>query len=157
MCFSVEDIDELAMTSLGRATVFNDGTVLWDHAFRWVTSCPVDLTYFPYDVQHCTAGVVSWVYGSQSINFTKSRDNLVLAMYTESEEWIVQDSSVNDNPIIFHDDIWGHFALPYVEFSITLRRIPIYFENTIIIPCLVLSVMTVIVFILPSESGEKVR
>ena len=47
---------------------------------------------------------------------------------------------------------------PYLDitFNITMRRKTLFYTVNLIIPCMGISFLTVLVFYLPSESGEKV-
>ena len=48
---------------------------------------------------------------------------------------------------------------PYLDitFNITMRRKTLFYTVNLIIPCMGISFLTVLVFYLPSDSGEKVR
>lgn len=47
---------------------------------------------------------------------------------------------------------------PYLDitFNITMRRKTLFYTVNLIIPCMGISFLTVLVFYLPSDSGEKV-
>lgn len=45
---------------------------------------------------------------------------------------------------------------PDLTFNITLRRKTLFYTCNLIIPCVLLSFLTVLTFYLPSESGEKI-
>ena len=44
-----------------------------------------------------------------------------------------------------------------ITFMMTLRRKTLFYTVNLIIPCVGISFLTVLVFYLPSDSGEKVR
>ena len=48
---------------------------------------------------------------------------------------------------------------PYLDitFNITMRRKTLFYTVNLIIPCMGISFLTVLVFYLPSDSGEKVK
>jgi nicotinic acetylcholine receptor, invertebrate len=48
---------------------------------------------------------------------------------------------------------------PYLDitFNITMRRKTLFYTVNLIIPCMGICFLTVLVFYLPSDSGEKVR
>jgi hypothetical protein len=48
---------------------------------------------------------------------------------------------------------------PYLDitFNITMRRKTLFYTVNLIIPCMGISFLTVLVFYLPSDSGEKVN
>jgi nicotinic acetylcholine receptor len=45
---------------------------------------------------------------------------------------------------------------PYLTFNITIRRKTLFYTSTLIIPCVLLSFLTVLTFYLPSDSHEKI-
>ena len=48
---------------------------------------------------------------------------------------------------------------PYLDitFNVTMRRKTLFYTVNLIIPCMGISFLTILVFYLPSDSGEKVR
>ncbi|VDK43383.1 unnamed protein product, partial [Anisakis simplex] len=45
-----------------RAMVFYDGTVFWPPPTQLRSTCKIDVTYFPFDSQHCALKFGSWTY-----------------------------------------------------------------------------------------------
>ena len=45
---------------------------------------------------------------------------------------------------------------PFITYSFLIRRLPLFYTLFLIIPCIGLSFLTILVFYLPSNSGEKV-
>ena len=48
----------------------------------------------------------------------------------------------------------GHYSV--VTYSIKIRRRTLYYIMNFILPCVLIAVLTVLVFLLPPESGERV-
>ncbi|KAG8124902.1 hypothetical protein E2320_020197, partial [Naja naja] len=110
------------------------GHITWNPPAIFKSYCEIIVTYFPFDEQNCSP-----------------RPDL--SNYMQSGEWTLKDyrgfwHSVNyscclDTPYL---DITYHFIL---------LRLPLYFIVNVIIPCLLFSFLTGLVFYLPTESGEK--
>lgn len=45
---------------------------------------------------------------------------------------------------------------PTVTFVVTIRRRTLYYALNLLIPCVLLSSMTLLIFVLPADSGEKI-
>lgn len=57
-----------------------------------------------------------------------------------------------------HEKFYTCCDEPYLDitFNITMRRKTLFYTVNLIIPCMGISFLTVLVFYLPSDSGEKV-
>lgn len=47
-------------------------------------------------------------------------------------------------------------APPDITFNVTLRRKTLFYTTNLILPCVVMSLLSILVFYLPSDSNEKV-
>ncbi|XP_042855265.1 neuronal acetylcholine receptor subunit alpha-9-like, partial [Penaeus japonicus] len=104
------------------AIVRNTGQVrLLSHAM-FLSSCDVDITWYPFDQQDCTLFLASWTYDSSKIElFNEPSD---LSEYSENPEFIIENLH---NEKSLHSD-----------------------------PCCALPFSSLLVFLLPPDSGEKV-
>ena len=50
-----------------RAMVYNDGKVFWPPPTKFRSTCPVDVTYFPFDDQTCILKLGSWMYDGYQV------------------------------------------------------------------------------------------
>lgn len=73
--------------------------------------------------------------------------------FYQSHEWDIMSVPAKRNVIksINSDEFY-----PDLTFDITLRRKTLFYTCNLIIPCVLLSFLTVLTFYLPSESGEKI-
>ncbi len=53
------------------------------------------------------------------------------------------------------EEVMGPFFYPSITYSFIIRRLPLFYTLFLIIPCIGLSFLTVLVFYLPSNGGEK--
>ena len=87
-------------------------------------------------------------------SFRNHFTNLDFKSYQESAQWSVKGSQVSVTlvPSTLKKDL--HF--PAVHYSIHLRRKPFYHVMHMVLPSFVLSLIALLMFWLPPESGEKV-
>ena len=73
--------------------------------------------------------------------------------YIESNEWVLVG-----NPAIKNTKYYPCCIEPYPDltFTIKLRRMPIFYGYILILPCLLLSSLTLTSFWLPPESPAKI-
>lgn len=95
----------------------------------------------------------SWTNDQSRIDLIMIGNQSNQASYWESGEWEILDSygfrherKYNCCENIFID----------IVYSFHIRRLPLFYTINLIIPCLLISFLTVLVFYLPSDSGEKI-
>ena len=71
--------------------------------------------------------------------------------YVENGEWDLFRTKVEQ-----FNEKSGSELFSVVRYSITVRRITLYYVMNFILPCVLIAVLTVLVFLLPPESGERV-
>ncbi|ELT96673.1 hypothetical protein CAPTEDRAFT_65696, partial [Capitella teleta] len=142
-----------------------DGFVMWIPSFRWPTSCNVDLTLFPLDVQLCNVSFMAWLNsmdGSmrfRNMELTQADVNKVSVMtglLTQNEQWDLVDSMVSEFYGMLDSGNGQAATISSLSFALLLRRHPTYYIVHIIVPCLTISLVSMFMFYLPIESGEKV-
>ena len=71
------------------AVVSNDGSVLWIPPAIFRSTCSIDITHFPFDVQTCHLKFGSWTYDGYKldINFYADDASVDISDYIESNEW----------------------------------------------------------------------
>ncbi|XP_067659313.1 neuronal acetylcholine receptor subunit alpha-2-like [Haliotis asinina] len=129
-------------------TVWSNGTVEWYAAKKYVTSCKVDVSYFPFDSQRCYFRLMQWVSFSSEVNFTFYDPPITFRAFEENGEWEITDTSVKKDYIYEGEYQSLIFGL------ILVRRRPFYVLS-MMVPISVLSALNLMVFHVPPGSGEK--
>lgn len=130
-----------------------NGTVLWPVPVKLKSSCKVDITYFPFDDQRCMLRFGSWIYSGEWLTFSSSLESLELVNYMDNSEW--------ELIAVFYEQSERTYACcpeshPDISFILHMRRRTFYYIFNIIVPCIMLSVLTLLTFWIPMTSGEKV-
>ena len=84
--------------------------------------------------------------------------NLVQIGIDLSEFYLSVEWDILDVPAIRNEKFYTCCEEPYIDitFNISMRRKTLFYTVNLIIPCMGMSFLTVLVFYLPSDSGEKV-
>uniref|UniRef100_A0A8C5LKQ3 Cholinergic receptor, nicotinic, alpha polypeptide 3 n=2 Tax=Jaculus jaculus TaxID=51337 RepID=A0A8C5LKQ3_JACJA len=129
------------------------GEVTWMPPAIFKSSCKIDVTYFPFDYQNCTMKFGSWSYDKAKIDLVLIGSSMNLKDYWESGEWAIIRAPGYKHDIKYNccEEIY-----PDITYSLYIRRLPLFYTVNLIIPCLLISFLTVLVFYLPSDCGEKV-
>ncbi|XP_030650134.1 neuronal acetylcholine receptor subunit alpha-3 [Chanos chanos] len=136
-----------------KALLRYNGDVTWIPPAIFKSSCKIDVTYFPFDYQNCTMKFGSWTYDKAKIDLVLIGTTINLKDFWESGEWVIINA-----PGYKHDIKYNCCEEIYTDitYSLYIRRLPLFYTINMIIPCLLISFLTVLVFYLPSDCGEKV-
>ncbi|KAF5909941.1 neuronal acetylcholine receptor subunit alpha-2-like [Clarias magur] len=144
---------DFAVTHLTKAQVFHDGRVKWKPPAIYKSSCSIDVTFFPFDQQNCKMKFGSWTYDRAKIDLISMDSNVDQMDYWESGEWVIINAvgKYNSKKYECCTEIY-----PDITYYFIIRRLPLFYTINLIIPCLLISCLTVLVFYLPSECAEKI-
>ena len=164
--FSSADGD-YTVTLMTKATISFTGRVKWGPPAIFKSYCKIDVEYFPFDQQDCVLKFGSWTYDGFQVDVkhfwherlhTSNESALVnpgvdLNAYYESGEWDLMAASAKKNILRYPccDEPY-----PDVSFYIRLRRKTLFYTINLIIPCISITMLTVLGFYLPSDCGEKI-
>ncbi len=131
----------------------SSGTVLWPVPVKLKSTCKVDITYFPFDDQQCVIRFGSWIYSNDMMNFESDISRVDLSNYIDNSEWRLLSVKFVKGNRTFSNSEDGHADLSY---TLHMRRRTFYYIFNVIVPCVMLSVLTLLTFWLPTTSGEKI-
>jgi len=132
-----------------------EGDVFWSPPAKLRSSCKIDVTFFPFDDQTCFLKFGSWTYSGLQLNLINRTSEVDVSNYIPSGEWELRGAIIERN-VQFYPCCPSE---PYydIHFYIFIRRKVLYYLFNIIIPCIWLSVLSVIGFWLPPDSGNFKR
>ncbi|XP_077629208.1 neuronal acetylcholine receptor subunit alpha-6 isoform X2 [Crocuta crocuta] len=136
-----------------KALLKYDGMITWTPPAIFKSSCPMDITFFPFDHQNCSLKFGSWTYDKAEIDLLILGSKVDMNDFWENSEWEIVDASGYKHDIKYNccEEIYTD-----ITYSFYIRRLPMFYTINLIIPCLFISFLTVLVFYLPSDCGEKV-
>ncbi|XP_067096961.1 neuronal acetylcholine receptor subunit alpha-4-like [Osmerus mordax] len=144
---------DFAVTHLTKAHLYHDGWIKWTPPAIYKSSCSMDVTFFPFDQQNCTMKFGSWTYDRAKIDLVSMASDVDQQDYWESGEWVLV-SAVGHYNIKKYECCAETYS--DITYSFLIRRLPLFYTINLIVPCLLISFLTVLVFYLPSDCGEKV-
>ncbi|XP_041649716.1 neuronal acetylcholine receptor subunit alpha-7-like isoform X2 [Cheilinus undulatus] len=117
----------------------------------FISTCNVDVRWFPFDIQRCELKFGSWTFDGWLLDIQMKEADV--SGYMPNGEW-----DLLEVPGGRHEVFYDCCAEPYpdVTFVVTLRRRTLFYALNLLIPCVLLSSMTLLVFLLPANSGEKI-
>ncbi|XP_061572280.1 neuronal acetylcholine receptor subunit alpha-2-like [Cololabis saira] len=144
---------EFTVTHMTKAQLFHTGRVRWVPPAIYKSSCSIDVTFFPFDHQSCKMKFGSWTYDRAKIDLEPFETTVDLKDYWESGEWAIVNAVGTYNTKKYD---CCHEIYPDITYYFVIRRLPLFYTINLIIPCLLISCLTVLVFYLPSDCGEKI-
>uniref|UniRef100_A0AAQ5WXH3 Cholinergic receptor, nicotinic, alpha 4b n=1 Tax=Amphiprion ocellaris TaxID=80972 RepID=A0AAQ5WXH3_AMPOC len=144
---------DFAVTHLTKAHLFYDGQIKWMPPAIYKSSCSIDVTFFPFDQQSCKMKFGSWTYDRAKIDLISMANDVDQMDYWESGEWVIVNAVGKYNTKKYEccTEIYADITYYFI-----IRRLPLFYTINLIIPCLLISCLTVLVFYLPSQCGEKI-
>ncbi|XP_072380236.1 acetylcholine receptor subunit beta-like 2 [Diabrotica undecimpunctata] len=150
------------VTLMTKATLSYTGEVIWKPPSIYKSSCEINVQYFPFDEQSCLMKFGSWTYNGLQVDL-KHMDqqlgsNIVKVGIDLSEFYLSVEWDILAVPATRNEEYYPCCTEPYsdITFKITMRRKTLFYTVNLIIPCVGITFLTVLVFYLPSDSGEKV-
>ncbi|XP_076322511.1 acetylcholine receptor subunit alpha-like [Tachypleus tridentatus] len=151
---------EVTLTT--KAQVNYRGVIEWKPPAIYKSSCIIDVEYFPFDKQTCVMKFGSWTYDGFKVDLRHKEEvqgtNRVEIGIDLSEFYLSVEWDVLEVPAVRHEKYYTCCEEPYIDitFNVSMRRKTLFYTVNLIIPCMGISFLTVLVFYLPSDSGEKV-
>ncbi|XP_046678228.1 acetylcholine receptor subunit beta-like 2 isoform X2 [Homalodisca vitripennis] len=150
------------VTLMTKATLKYTGEVIWKPPAIYKSSCEINVLYFPFDQQSCIMRFGSWTYNGYQVDLRhmeqQTGSNLVPVGIDLSEFYLSVEWDILEVPARRNEEYDPCCQEPYsdITFNLTMRRKTLFYTVNLIIPCVGITFLTVLVFYLPSDSGEKV-
>lgn len=140
-----------AFKALGGDFYYNfvdyDGTIHWYPYTVFESICDIDVSFYPFDTQTCDIIFTSWSYTRWEINLTvPTASNIGFYEFVPNSVWEVVSTDASHDLTSSDNDI---------KFTINLKRKPLYYIMTLVLPIVFLGILNLLVFIIPADAGEK--
>ncbi|KAL6732666.1 hypothetical protein Aduo_003491 [Ancylostoma duodenale] len=160
-----------------KATLHYTGQITWEPPAIFKSMCQINVRWFPFDEQQCHLKFGSWTYSENLLNLellddevryekeinergivdniTIAEDGIDLSDYYPSVEWDIM-SRVAIRRSKNYPSCCKQSAYVDITYYLNLRRKPLFYTVNLVFPCVGISFLTILVFYLPSHSGEKI-
>lgn len=128
---------------------------MWVPPSIYKSSCTIDVQFFPFDQQECEMKFGSWTFKGNQLNFTfyNGVEYLDFSDYLKNGAWDIVDSPARIEHILLPG---SSEKKAMIVFKFILRRKTLFYTVNLIIPCVLISFVSVCVFALPADAGEKI-
>ncbi|XP_013406818.1 acetylcholine receptor subunit beta-like 1 isoform X6 [Lingula anatina] len=139
--------------------IYYDGTLLHVPPAIYKSTCHMDVQYFPFDEQDCPMTLGSWTFSGEQLGFHwyesegQVYSTLDLSDYMPSGTW---DIIKGPGEIIHIPAQDGKQTLTRAIYTVRIKRKTLFYTVNLIIPCVLISFLSVCTFFLPTDAGEKI-
>uniref|UniRef100_A0A674IDP9 5-hydroxytryptamine receptor 3B n=1 Tax=Terrapene triunguis TaxID=2587831 RepID=A0A674IDP9_9SAUR len=120
-----------------------------------VSACSLEAYAFPFDTQNCSLTFSSILHTVEDVDLTfwRSREDIKndKTLFLDDGEWELL--SVPSHPRVLHMET-GRFA--QIQFNVVIRRRPLLYVVSLLIPSLFLMVIDLASFYLPPNCGTRI-
>ena len=142
--------------------------IIWEPPAIYKSYCPINVEFFPFDQHECFMKFGCWTHNGDEVDFQHIwqdkgaviNENLTVILnaidlceYGQHVEWDIINVTASRRKKFYPCCPESYLD---VTFNITLRRRTLFYTINLILPCVAISALTVLVFYLPSDSGEKI-
>ena len=136
------------------AIIGSDGSVEWMPPGIFRTKCTIDIKLFPFDWQNCSLIFRPYYYDKDEV-ILQAKDSTTIIdfnYYQRNGEWDLvfcpaiasEESSLDDN-------------FSQVEFVLIFKRKPLFYIITYVVPCVLITMLSIGTFVIPSASSQKIH
>lgn len=126
----------------------SSGLITWIVPNLFESTCDADLSYYPFDSQTCLMSFYIPGFLPSEIQFYTPSQTMSMSTYSENALWDVIETKIYTvtNTLQFQE----------VRMSVRMKRRPVYYISSLVLPVCFLSFLQLFVFLMPTDSGERV-
>ncbi|KAK3109038.1 hypothetical protein FSP39_021646 [Pinctada imbricata] len=133
--------------------VSSDGNITWLSMVIFKSSCSINVRFFPFDEQNCSMTFASWTYDGFQLNLLLTTNEGDISNYIPNSEWTLMKLYVEKKVMYYSCCIEPY---PDITYYIYIRRRPLFYIFNMVLPCILITLVALLGFYIPSDSGEKV-
>ncbi|KAL4239615.1 hypothetical protein ACF0H5_000423 [Mactra antiquata] len=137
--------------------VFSDGMILWMPQAILRSTCAFKSRYFPFDQTECNLKFGSWTHDGTKMNLTffGERQQFMVNDFIEGNEWKLIGNRGERN--VKYYECCADTPYLDLKFFVHLKRRTAFYSFILLLPCALLSCLTLIIFWVPPESPAKLQ
>ena len=139
------DSDQSIDSSMRTVRYFSNGAALWYPTLVIKVSCAINIEFYPFDTQECPIFFIIIDYFTTELEIIAVNTEASLQYYIDNGIWeLMQTEAYAENE-----------GIPTYTVNLIVKRKPTFVVMIVIVPIMLLSFMSIMVFLLPPDSGER--
>lgn len=144
------------LTDIGKksttVSVYHNGSVVFWPFKVYTITCVVNVIQYPFDEQMCNLDVSSWTLDDRYMRTVNGYPKINLVMFTPCGEWTFE----SETAYCHTEHPFGDYGFSHAIFPVRIRRKWQFIILNTFFPTMCTSLLTVMYFCLPTETGERV-
>ena len=140
------DPDLTLDSSMSTVRYYPNGAAVWYPTSVISVSCVINIEFYPFDTQECPIWFMMPDYLITELELYAVNREAALQYYVENGIW----------ELVKTESEAFEVGLPMYTVTLTVTRKPTFVVIIVIVPIMLLSFMSIMVFLLPPESGERI-
>lgn len=129
----------------------SNGNVTWLVSTILNSNCHIEMKQFPFDDQECTINFASWSHSGSDINLILVTEEGDTSSYEQNSEFVLTAlKAKRSSHRLGQTQPW-----PVISIIIKVKRRAFFYVFNHILPGIIVMAMSLIGFIIPHETGEK--
>ena len=135
--------------------VFYNGTIKWVPSAIYRSSCKVNMYHYPFDQQTCSFKFGSWTHDGNKLDmqFQQNYTDIDLREFKRSTAWDIVNTSAYRQ--VRYYPCCGDDPYPELVYQVTMRRRMSFNILALVLPCLLLSALTLLMFWFPPGRPDR--
>ena len=157
LCFMNDVADDKCIRVKEDDTVLvnSNGKVHWWLAREIKAHCDISINKYPFDEQICGIAIGKLYWTDEKVELRPKFPYVSMKNYKPNGEWNILNSSIKYDKWKLSGNL-TKLNFKDIIYQVVVRRRPLFYIYYIIVPVVLLSILNVICFVIPIESGEKV-
>ena len=156
--YFVNSVKDMQLRKAGEdhfVRVQSNGVTVWFPAAELQTSCAVDLSDYPFDVQTCKIRIEAWYHDNNDfeMNVIDKGIHISSAHFVENGEWAIGDLTAIAYRYSDYDVNTSFYC--GIEYTVKLKRRYSYHLLTTAFPFVTLIALNLLAMVIPTDSSEK--
>ncbi|GCC21400.1 hypothetical protein chiPu_0019870 [Chiloscyllium punctatum] len=151
----LEMVDEDKSAETPYLYVHHTGLVIYGKPLRIVSSCNLNILYFPFDVQKCPLTVSSITFSDKDmkLHIKETSEEITSKskkVFASKGEWELLQITASEKSVL---EDWGSYD--FISMEVTMKRRPMFYIVNILIPSAFLMLTDIVSFYLPAHSFDR--
>ncbi|XP_070585841.1 acetylcholine receptor subunit epsilon [Erythrolamprus reginae] len=143
--------------------IFPGGSMYWLPPAIFRSSCPIEVTFFPFDWQNCSLIFRSQTHNAREIELQYGLDDNTAKpveeisidplAFTENGEWAIRHRPARR--VLAPMAGLEAPGFSEIHYFLIIQRKPLFYIINIIVPCVLISSLVILVYFLPAQAGGQ--